>query len=179
MCVMRYKMTTQEIKDFLSNIEHRPHKDQYYDIKNKLKQMGRVIDKYHAVINDVSQKTCNDISLSTNQMEAVQSSLTPLNLRLLRSMGKNDLMCIILTREGFYYEKIDEFQSQLKIHDREIFKTQQDYIKQLQAMLLDDSPIYKKYAAQLNKIDAQMTELSKLKTYSNLLERRLAKKSRS
>jgi len=113
------------------------------DLKARLHAYQKIVElETHESKVGRKGKKAEEASFSERQLEAMQFSLAPLTLKLVKSMSKINLITIILTREAFLYQKAREFDDQLKHNDRVIFKEQLKEIERLRNLLLDESPLY-------------------------------------
>ena len=126
----------------VENIDVNILKNKKKELENENKALKTSIKHYHNRIND-DNHNCAPISINNKQIEVLQTSLVPLNSAILRRLNKLDIMVIILNREAYLYEKIKEYEDGIKNNDRKIFKNQQEEIKKLTNILIDDSILYK------------------------------------
>ena len=71
--------------------------------------------------------------------------LTKLNLKILKRLGKHDLMMIILQREERINSINNDFLDKLKNNDREVFLNLKTHINFLQDKLLKENAYYRAY----------------------------------
>jgi len=105
-------------------------------------RLNKRVNFYHDRINNYNKKN-TEIKLQEYQIKLLETSLTPLNLRILRHLNKNDIIVICLNREAFLYDTINKFQDNIKHNDRVVFKNQQKEIAKLTTLLIDSSPLFR------------------------------------
>lgn len=126
--------------------------------------------RYKAMFNKYDYTNTKVRTLPDRTAEAFQKSLMPLNLEMISTMTKMQLKLTILLREGFYYEKIDEFENNIKHNDREVFHNMKQEIQNLNRLLLDESILYRenqklkeRIQTLLNRIEGYKLRLLKVK----------------
>lgn len=134
-----------------------------YTNENELKRL-RMIEKIFKdnLLSATGRTKHNEVSLSNKAKEAISTSLTPINLKIIRRLTKADLAYIILIREAYLYEAIEKYEQQMKKQDREIFKNLRKEIDKLNKLLVDDSVLYPENIELKRQISALEKEKAKL-----------------
>ena len=114
-----------------------------FDFEKKVTEsLTKELLRYKEMFNKYDYTNTKVRGLPDRTVEAFQKSLMPLNLEVISGMTKMQLKLTILLREGFYYEKIDEFENNIKHNDREVFHNMKQEIQRLHSLLLDESILY-------------------------------------
>jgi hypothetical protein len=135
----------------------------YYTNENELKRL-RMIEKIFKdnLLSATGRTKHNEVSLSNKAKESISTSLTSINLKIIRRLTKADLAYIVLTREAYLYEAIESFEAKLKEHDREVFANLRKEIDKLNTLLVDDSVLYPENIELRRQISALEKEKAKL-----------------
>lgn len=84
-----------------------------------------------SIRDKIQGKSQREIKVDVKYMNHLQTSLAPITLKSLRHLFKADIMAIMLTREAYMYQKIEEFNRDVKETTKREFRKALKNIQEL------------------------------------------------